>query len=86
MEHKEPATDSGASRKKRTVTSFVLLFIFSATYFIAAIINSAEFKHIAGIMVFGLPLAFHLGVLVFVVGLVVTHLHLAQSSGNKGGK
>ncbi len=85
MELQKSKIDTAALRK-RSIMSFVLLFIFAAAYFIAAIINTAEFKHVAGTQILGLPLAFHLGVLVFIVGLVVTHVHLAQSDKKSGGK
>lgn len=79
MEDQKPVFNAAIFRKK-FITSFVLFFVFAVTYFGAAMINTAELKEIAAIMVFGLPVAFYLGVLVFVMGLVVTHLHLAKNT------
>jgi uncharacterized membrane protein (DUF485 family) len=50
--------------------------IFCIMYFVAALIATPEFAHIARIEIAGLPLAFYTGVLVFVVGIVVTRMCL----------
>ncbi|MGY6409568.1 MAG: hypothetical protein ACXIUV_00875 [Alkalilacustris sp.] len=55
-----------------------LLVIFCVIYFVAAMIATPEFAHIAQIEFLGLPLAFYTGILVFVVGLVVTRMCLNQ--------
>lgn len=55
-----------------------LLLIFCSTYFIAALIATPAFRHIANFELLGLPLAFHTGILVFVVGMVVTRMCLNQ--------
>jgi len=50
--------------------------IFCIMYFVAALIATPEFAHIARIEIIGLPLAFYTGVLVFLVGIVVTRMCL----------
>lgn len=50
--------------------------IFCIMYFVAALIATPEFAHIARIEIAGLPLAFYTGILVFVVGIVVTRMCL----------
>lgn len=64
--------------KKQFRFSFSLLFLFAATYFFAAIITTKELKHVAAIEIFGLPLALYLGLMVFVVGVLVTRLYLLK--------
>lgn len=67
-----------ARYKKRLVFSLTLLFIFAASYFLAAIITTKELKHVAAIDILGLPLAIYAGVAVFVVGVVVVRLYLLK--------
>jgi uncharacterized membrane protein len=55
-----------------------LLSIFCVVYFVAAMVSTPEFAHIARIEFLGLPLAFYTGILVFVVGIVVTRMCLNQ--------
>ena len=62
------------SQKLRTAIK--LLAIFCVAYFVAAMVSTPEFAHIARIEFAGLPLAFYTGILVFVVGLVVTRMCL----------
>ncbi len=50
--------------------------IFCIMYFVGALIATPEFAHIARIEIAGLPLAFYTGILVFVVGIVVTRMCL----------
>ncbi len=66
--------------RKNFVTSFTLLIIFALTYFGAALLTTAEFKHIAALTILGVPLAVLLGMLVFVVGLGVTQLYLKKAA------
>lgn len=56
--------------------------IFCIMYFVAALIATPEFAHIARIQILGLPLAFFTGILVFLVGIVVTRMCLNLD--NKG--
>lgn len=77
MEGQELVFDEGRFRKQ-LVFSFSLLLIFALTYFFAAVVTTKELKHVAAIDIMGLPLAFYLGVLVFVVGVVVTRLYLVK--------
>lgn len=77
MEDQEPVFDELRFRKQFTF-SFSLLLIFALTYFFAAVVTTKELKHVAAIDIMGLPLAFYLGLLVFVVGVVVTRLYLIK--------
>lgn len=77
MEDQEHKFDEVRFRKQ-FVFSFSLLLIFALVYFFAAVVTTKELKHIAAIDILGLPLAFYLGVLVFVVGVVVTRLYLVK--------
>lgn len=70
-----------ASFKRKLGSAIKLLLIFCTMYFTAAVIATRDFKHIASIQIMNMPLALYLGVLVFVVGLVVTRMCLNQ--GNK---
>lgn len=85
-----PGTDYGSlssvdydeaktSRKLRSAIK--LLAIFCSVYFIAAMIATPEFSHIARIEIAGLPMAFYTGILVFVVGIVVTRMCLNLDKG-----
>lgn len=69
--------DEAATSRKLGV-AIKLLAIFCITYFVAAMIATPEFRHIAQIEVLNLPLAFYTGILVFVVGIVVTRMCLNQ--------
>ncbi|MBS3896804.1 hypothetical protein [Silanimonas sp.] len=75
----EGIDDAGVKRKRGTAIK--LLLIFCAMYFTAAVIATREFAHIAGIEIFGIPLAIYTGLLVFVVGIVVTRMCLTQDKG-----
>jgi len=50
-------------------------------YFVAAMIATPEFASIARIEIAGLPMAFYTGILVFVVGIVVTRMCLNLDKG-----
>ncbi len=65
-----------ASFRRKLGAAIKLLLIFCTMYFTAAVIATREFKHIASIEILGMPLALYTGVLVFVVGLVVTRMCL----------
>ena len=58
-----------------------LLAIFCTVYFVAAMIATPEFSHIARIEIAGLPMAFYTGILVFVIGVVVTRMCLNLDKG-----
>lgn len=60
-------------------TSFSLLTIFTIVYFGAALLTTAEFKHVAAFKIAGVPFAVLLGMLVFIVGLGVTRSYLKKS-------
>lgn len=66
---------------RKLAAALKLLAIFCSVYFIAAMIATPEFVVIAKFEIFGLPLAFYTGILVFVVGLVVTRMCLNQDKG-----
>ena len=68
--------DEAAIKRKRGA-AIKLLVIFCTVYFTAAVIATGEFAHIAGIPILGIPLAVYTGLLVFVVGIVVTRMCLA---------
>lgn len=67
-----------ANISRKLGTAIKLLAIFCTTYFVAAMIATPEFRHIAQIEILSLPLAFYTGILVFVVGIVVTRMCLNQ--------
>lgn len=67
-----------AAFKRKLGAAIKLLVIFCTFYFTAAVIATSEFAHIAGIQILGIPLAVHAGFLVFVIGIIVTRLCLAQ--------
>lgn len=69
--------------KKKLGFAIAMLLIFCTMYFTAAVIATRDFKHIASIPILGMPLALYTGVLVFVVGLIVTRMCLAQDEGKK---
>ncbi|WBV41539.1 hypothetical protein [Pseudoroseomonas cervicalis] len=68
--------EAATSRKLRSAIK--LLAMFCIAYFVAAMIATPEFKHIAQIELMGLPLGFYTGILVFFVGIVVTRMCLNQ--------
>jgi hypothetical protein len=68
--------EEAIGRKRRAAIK--LLVIFCVSYFVAAMIATPEFRHIAQIEILNLPLAFYTGVLVFAVGIVVTRMCLNQ--------
>lgn len=74
------AFDEAAVRRKLW-RAIKLLALFCTVYFSAAVIATASFADIAGIPIFGIPLAIYTGLLVFVVGIVVTRMCLAQDKG-----
>lgn len=65
-----------AEISRKLGSAFKLGAIFCIMYFVAALIATPEFAHIARIEIVGLPLAFYTGILVFVVGIVVTRMCL----------
>lgn len=67
-----------AATSRKLGAAIKLLLIFCGTYFVAAMIATPEFRHIAQIEILNLPLAFYTGILVFVVGIVVTRMCLNQ--------
>jgi len=71
------------SYKKKLSFALTMLLLFCVTYFTAAVIATRDFKHIASIPILGLPLALYTGVLVFVIGLIVTRMCLVQDKGGK---
>lgn len=71
-----------AAVKRKLVAAIKLLAIFCTVYFSAAVIATSDFAHIAGILIFGIPLAVYAGFLVFAIGIVVTRMCLAQDKGN----
>ncbi len=52
--------------------------VFTAIYFIVAVLTSAEFAEFAATMIFGLPLGFYLGIGLIIAGLVITRIYLAK--------
>lgn len=64
--------------KRRLWAAIKLLAVFCAVYFIAAMIATPEFANVARIEIVGLPVAFYTGILVFLIGLVVTRMCLNQ--------
>lgn len=72
------AYNDEAMIRRKMWAAIKLLAIFCLTYFVAAMIATPEFKHIAQIEVLNLPLAFYTGILVFVVGVIVTRMCLNQ--------
>lgn len=71
--------EAKTSRKLRSAIK--LLAIFCTVYFVAAMIATPEFASIARIELAGLPMAFYTGILVFVVGIVVTRMCLNLDKG-----
>lgn len=71
-----------AAIKRKLVAALRLLALFCTVYFTAAVIATKNFAQVAGTLVFGLPVALYAGVLVFVVGVIVTRMCLAQDKGN----
>lgn len=67
-----------AAISRKLWAAIKLLAIFCSVYFVAALIATPEFKHIANIQILNLPLGFYTGLLVFVVGIVVTRMCLNQ--------
>lgn len=72
--------DSAATSRKLKA-AIGLLAIFCTAYFVAAMIATPELAHIARIEIAGLPVAFYTGILVFVVGIVVTRMCLNLDKG-----
>ena len=78
----EEAVFDEAVLRRKLGAAVMLLAIFCIVYFSAAVIATREFAHIAGILILGIPLAVYTGVLVFVVGIVVTRICLALDKGS----
>lgn len=77
----ELPVDSGDERlaiRRKLQAAIKLLALFCSVYFVAALIATPEFKHIANIQFLNLPLGFYTGILVFVVGIAVTRMCLNQ--------
>ncbi len=55
-----------------------LMALFSAIYFVVAVLTSAEFAEFAAQMVLGLPLGIWLGLGLIVAGLIITRVYLAR--------
>jgi hypothetical protein len=70
-----------AAFKRKMGAAIKLLVLFCTVYFSAAVIATAKFADIAGILIFGIPLAIYTGLLVFAVGFIVTRMCLAQDKG-----
>lgn len=70
-----------AKTKQKLRSAIKLLVIFCVVYFVAAMIATPEFSHIARIELAGLPMAFYTGLLVFAVGIVVTRMCLNLDKG-----
>jgi len=71
-----------AAIKRKLGAAIGLLAIFCVTYFTAAVIATREFRAIGQIDILGMPLALYAGLLVFIVGLVVTRMCLNQDKGD----
>lgn len=63
---------------RRAKWSWGLMAIFTAIYFVVAVVTSAEFASLAATMIFGLPLGFYLGIGLIIAGLAITRLYLAR--------
>lgn len=74
-----PGVEYDEARIKRKMGAAIkLLLLFCAMYFTAAVVATRDFKDVATIPIMGIPLAIYLGVMVFVVGLIVTRMCLNQ--------
>ncbi|OYX59485.1 MAG: hypothetical protein B7Y96_05115 [Comamonadaceae bacterium 32-67-11] len=71
-----------AAIKRKLGAAIGLLAIFCVTYFTAAVIATRDFRAIGQIDILGMPLALYAGLLVFIVGLVVTRMCLNQDKGD----
>ncbi len=71
-----------AAIKRKLGAAIGLLAIFCVTYFTAAVIATRDFRAIGQIDILGMPLALYAGLLVFIVGLVVTRICLNQDKGD----
>jgi len=65
-----------ASFRRKLGSAIKLLLIFCSMYFFAALIATRDLKAIGGVEILGMPLALYTGMLVFVVGVVVTRMCL----------
>jgi len=73
------ATDGGyneAEISRKMWAAIKLILMFAVVYFAGALVATREMSHIAQIEIASLPLAFYTGVLVFVVGIIVTRMCL----------
>ena len=61
--------------------SWGLLALFSAIYFVVAVLTSEVAASLAATMIFGLPLGFYLGVGMIISGLVIVRYYLARVEG-----
>lgn len=65
-----------ATIKRKLGQALKLLVIFCAVYFAGAMVAAREFAAIGQIQILGMPLAIYTGLLVFVVGIIVTYMCL----------
>ena len=84
----EPAESASAEDKHwspfsttRAKWAWGLMAIFTAIYFVTAILTSAEFAELAATLVLGLPIGFWLGLVVIISGLIITRIYLAKVEG-----
>lgn len=63
---------------RRARWAWGLMAIFTAIYFIVAVLTSAEFAELAATMILGLPLGVYLGLGLIISGLVITRVYLAK--------
>ena len=55
--------------------------VFTAIYFVVAILTSKEAADLAATMILGLPLGFILGIGMIIAGLVITGVYLNKVKG-----
>ena len=81
----EPASTDGGHwspfSTRRAKWAWGLMAIFTAIYFVVAVLTSAEFAELAATDVLGLPLGFLLGIGMIIAGLVITRIYLAKVEG-----
>jgi len=61
--------------------SWGLMAVFTAIYFVVAILTSKEAADLAATMILGLPLGFILGIGMIIAGLVITGVYLNKVKG-----
>lgn len=74
----EPTEHWSPFSTSRARWAWGLMAIFTAIYFVVAILTSAEFAELAATMILGLPLGVYLGLGVIIAGLVITRIYLAK--------